>query len=76
MNVDATKLNLITWLVNLQDEAVLRKLVVLQEEVESRSSEPTTKEALILLAEESNQDIEAGRVFPIEEVMKEDWMDR
>lgn len=71
--MEAKKLNLINWLINLQDEAVLRKLMALKEEAESKSSEPVTTEALIRRAEESNQDIEAGRVFPIEEVMKEDW---
>ena len=45
----------------------------LKEEAGSKSSGPIAKEALIHRAEESNRDIEAGRVLPIEEVMKEDW---
>ncbi|MCB9287790.1 MAG: hypothetical protein H6560_10775 [Lewinellaceae bacterium] len=75
MSIEGTKLNFITWIINLQDEAVLRKLMALKEEAEAelKSLEPAIKEALIHRAEESNRDIEAGRVFPIEEVMKEDW---
>ena len=73
MDTETIKLNLITWLLNLQDEAVLRKLMELKEEAGSKSSGPIAKEALIHRAEESNRDIEAGRVLPIEEVMKEDW---
>ncbi len=73
MNVESIKLNLIEWLARLQDESVIKKLVELKEEAEGQAFEPLTKEGLIRRAEESNRDIEAGRVFPIEEVMKEDW---
>ncbi len=73
MNVEAIKLNLIEWLARLQDESVIKKLIDLKEETEGQALEPLTKEDLIRRAEESNRDIEAGRVFPIEEVMKEDW---
>ena len=73
MNVETIKLNLIEWLARLQDESVIKKLIELKEKTEGHALEPLTKEDLIRRAEESNQDIEAGKVFPIEEVMKEDW---
>ncbi|MCB0597829.1 MAG: hypothetical protein H6557_34080 [Lewinellaceae bacterium] len=73
MNVEAIKLNLIEWLARLQDESMIKKLMELKEETEGQVLEPLTKEDLIQRAEEANRDIEAGRVFPIEEVMKEDW---
>lgn len=73
MNVEAVKLNLIEWLARLQDESVINKLMELKKEAESQALEPLTKEDMIRRAEESNRDIEAGRVFSIEEVIKEDW---
>ena len=73
MNVEAIKLNLIEWLAKLEDESVIKKLMKLKAEVEEQSVEPLTKEDLIRRAEESNKDIEEGNVFPIEEVMNEDW---
>ncbi len=77
MNVQSEKLRLIEWLIGLQDMATLKRLEELRNESEiaayEASLKPMTKEELIARAEESMRDIEAGRVYDIDVVMKEDY---
>ena len=55
--------------------AMVEAYVTEQEEVVGYETggNPITAADLIARAEASNQDIEAGRVHNLEEVMKEDW---
>ena len=77
MNVQAEKLKLIEWLVSLQDTKTLKELEQLriQKEIEAYEAnlKPMTREELVARAEESMRDIEAGRVYDIDVVMKEDY---
>ena len=75
MNVQAEKFKLIEWLVQLQDLEVIKSIQAIKEAVEvaeyEASLKPMTVEELVARAEESNRDIENGRVHDIDEVMKE-----
>lgn len=75
MNVQAEKFKLIEWLVQLQDLEVIQRIQALKDAEEvaayEASLKPMTVEELIARAEESNRDIENGRVHDIDEVMKE-----
>ncbi len=72
MNVQTEKLRLIEWLIGLQDMATLKQLEQLRNESEiaayEASLKPMSVEELVARAEESDRDIEAGRVYDIEEV--------
>lgn len=76
MNVQSEKLQLIEWLVQLQDLTILQRIKEVKQDAEvaayEASLKPMTKEELIARAEESNRDIEAGRVYDLEDVMKEE----
>jgi len=76
MNVQSEKLQLIEWLVQLQDLNILQRIKEVKQDAEVAAYEdslkPMTKEELIARAEESNRDIEAGRVYDLEDVMKEE----
>lgn len=76
MNVQSEKLQLIEWLVQLQDLNILQRIKEVKQDAEvaayEASLKPMTKEELIARAEESNRDIEAGRVYDLEDVMKEE----
>ena len=76
MNVQSEKLQLIEWLVQLQDLNILQRIKEVKQDAEvaayEASLKPMTKEELIARAEESNRDIEAGRVYDLEDAMKEE----
>lgn len=75
MNVQAEKLKLIEWLVQLQDLDVIQRIQALKDAAEvaayEASLKPMTVEELVARAEESDRDIENGRVHDLDEVMKE-----
>ena len=77
MNVQTEKLKLIEWLIGLQDLTVLKQLEKLRNQSEIEAYEanlkPMTREELVARAEASMRDIEAGRVYDIDVVMKEDY---
>ena len=76
MNIHVEKLKLIEWLIGLQDMATLEQLEKLRNQSEiaayEASLKPMTVDELIARAEASNRDIEAGRVYDIEDVIKEE----
>jgi phosphoenolpyruvate-protein kinase (PTS system EI component) len=75
MNVQAEKLELITWLAQLQDVNLLEKLKEFRRKAEVEAYEaslkPMTVEELIARSRASDEDIAAGRVHDLEDVMKE-----
>ena len=74
--LELEKLRLIEWLIGLQDVRVLEALNKMRQANEvatyEASLKPMTVEELVARAEESDRDIEAGRVYDIDEVIKED----
>lgn len=81
MNVPAEKYRLIEWVINLQDVDLLKELLAIRRASEGKGGmneivgsapdgSPITVEELIARAKESEQDIEAGRVSDIDEVME------
>lgn len=76
MNVQTEKLQLIEWLVQLQDVSILQRMIQLKEDAEvlayEASLRPMTVAELIERAEESNRDIAAGRVYDIDDVIREE----
>ena len=77
MNVQAEKFKLIEWLVQLQDQDVIKRIQALKDAAEvaayEASLKPMTVEELVARAEASNQAIKEGRVSDIETIMEEDW---
>jgi len=77
MNIETIKLEIIGWLIKLEDQAILQKLIELKQATELSNYEgnlkPMSKEEMLARAETSNRDIEAGGVYTIEEVMEENW---
>ena len=75
MNVQAEKLELITWLAQLQDISLLEKLKDFRRQVEIEAYEaslkPMTVDELVARSRESDADIAAGRVHDLDEVMQE-----
>jgi hypothetical protein len=75
MNVQAEKLELITWLAQLQDVNLLERLKEFRRKAEIEAYEaslkPMTVEELIARSRASDEDIAAGRVHDLEDVMKE-----
>lgn len=75
MNVQAEKLDLITWLAQLQDVSLLEKLKEFRRKAEIEAYEaslkPMTVEELVARSRASDEDIAAGRVHDLEDVMKE-----
>lgn len=74
MNIQAEKLKLIEWLVQLNDTSVLSQVKEIMDNVKPIenlsiiSPEELKKRALI-----ANQDIEDGAVYSLEDVLNEDW---
>ncbi|MEN0002910.1 MAG: hypothetical protein AAF798_02155 [Bacteroidota bacterium] len=70
------KFQLIEWLVQLEDEEALKDFIALKQRKEAAAYEatlkPMTVEELISRAEASNRDIEAGRVYDINDVIREE----
>jgi len=69
-NVQAQKFQLIEWLIQLQDTAVLEQVKALKDENEFT---PITSEELHERALASERDIAEGNVIPLREMMKENW---
>jgi len=74
MNLQTEKLQLIEWLVRLQDTDIVQRLLEVKQDSEKAAYEaslkPMTVQELIARAEASNEDIEAGRVYTREEIAK------
>ena len=72
----AQKLQLIEWLTQLEDEETLKNLVAFKRKAEVAAYEdslkPMSVEELVARAEESNRDIAAGRVYDLDDVIKEE----
>lgn len=74
MNIQAEKLKLIEWLVQLNDTSVLSQIKEIMdgmkpvENLSIISPDELKKRALI-----ANQDIENGAVYSLEDVLNEDW---
>lgn len=74
MNIQAEKLKLIEWLVQLNDTSVLSQIKEIMdgmkpvENLSIISPDELKKRALI-----ANQDIEDGAVYSLEDVLNEDW---
>ena len=77
MNIPAEKLNLIEWLIQLQDASILEQLKALKETSESvafaSEFKPLTKEELITRAKASDVAIKEGRVSDFEDIENENW---
>lgn len=75
MNVQAEKLELITWLAQLQDINLIKQLKELRQNEERKAYEaslkPMTVDELVARAEASNRAIEAGEYQSIEEALAE-----
>ena len=74
MDIQLEKLRLIEWLARLQDADIVQRLLEVKQDSEvatyEASLKPMTVEELVARAEESNRDIEAGRVHDLDEVVK------
>lgn len=74
MNVQAEKLKLIEWLVQLNDTSVLSQIKEIKdnmrpvENLSIISPDELKKRALT-----ANQDIEDGAIYSLEDVLNEDW---
>lgn len=72
MNLPAEKLNLIEWLIHLQDQKVLNKIKALKEKNEiinpKQKLDPAVLERLVARAIASEQAITAGNVSDIESI--------
>lgn len=74
MNIQAEKLKLIEWLVQLNDTSVLSQVKEIMDTVKPVenlsiiSPDELRKRALM-----ANQDIEDGAVYSLEDVLNEDW---
>ena len=77
MTTRVEKFQLIEGLVNLEDHIILEQIKKLKQENEvahyEASLKPMTVDELTARAKASNQDIEAGRVYDLEDVIKEEW---
>ena len=74
MNIQAEKLKLIEWVVQLNDIAVLSQIKEIMDSVKPVenlsifSPDELKKRAML-----ANQNIENGEVYLLEDVMNEDW---
>ncbi len=74
MNIQAEKLKLIEWVVQLNDIAVLSQIKEIMDSVKPvenlsiLSPDELKKRAII-----ANQNIENGEVYSLEDVLNEDW---
>lgn len=75
MNLQAEKLRLIEWLIQVQDVQVIKQIGELKNQKAIADYEaglkPMTMDELVERSRESDADIEAGRVHDIEDVLKE-----
>lgn len=75
MNLQAAKLQLIEWLVRLQDVEVVQSLLQVKQDNEASAYEaslkPMSREELIARAEASNQAIANGEHIDIEDALAE-----
>lgn len=77
MNLQTEKLRLIEWVLKLQDVELVKRLLEVKQASEAAAYEaslkPMTVEELMARSRASDEDIEAGRVYDIDEVLKEDF---
>jgi DNA-binding Lrp family transcriptional regulator len=77
MNIQSEKLQLIEWLVQLQDMTVIERIKKLRDQSIVKKYEaglkPMSSEELERRADASNKAIEEGRVSDIESIVDEDW---
>jgi len=71
VNLQAEKLQLIEWLVQLQDTEVIQQIKALKEE--EADITPLSVEELHQRALDAERDIAEGNVTPIRDMMKENW---
>lgn len=71
VNLQAEKLQLIEWLVQLQDTEVIQKIKALKEE--EADIIPLSVKELQQRALDAERDIADGNVTPIRDMMKENW---
>ena len=75
MNVQSEKLQLIEWLVQLQDLNILQRIKEVKQDAEVAAYEdslkPMSVDELVARAEESNRAIEAGEVIDVEDILLE-----
>ena len=69
-NLQAEKFQLIEWLIQLQDTAVLEQVKALKDESQFTA---LTSDELRERALASERDIAEGNVIPLREMMKENW---
>ena len=70
-NVQAEKFQLIEWLIQLKDTAVIEQVKALKDENEQFT--PLTSEELHERALASERDIAEGNVIPLREMIEENW---
>ena len=77
MNLQTEKLRLIEWVSKLQDVELVKRLLEIKQAGEAAAYEaslkPMTVEELLARSRASDEDIKAGRVYDIDEVLKEDF---
>lgn len=77
MDLQTEKLRLIEWVLKLQDMELVKRLLEIKQTDEAAAYEaslkPMTVEELVARSRASDEDIEAGRVYDIDEVLKEDF---
>ena len=77
MDLQTEKLRLIEWVLKLQDMELVKRLLEIKQTDEAAAYEaslkPMTVEELVTRSRASDEDIEAGRVYDIDEVLKEDF---
>lgn len=75
MNVQTEKLEVIEWLIHLQDIDLLSYIKSLKEANEAALTDqkPLTIEELIARAEAPNLAIEEGQVSDVERILDENW---
>ena len=71
INLQAEKLQLIEWLVQLQDTSIIQQIKALKEE--EAEITPLTVEELRRRVLDAERDIAEGKVTPIRDMMKENW---
>lgn len=71
MDIQAKKLNLIEWLVTLQDESVINKMFKYREKLAHNPSKRMAIDELLSDLEQSEKARKSGRVTDIEELRKE-----
>ena len=71
MDLLAEKYRLIEWLMSLEDETVLKKLQKIRKEALEAAESYDISEPEALFIKAGLKDLEEGRTYPHEEVMKE-----